>query len=41
MRKGIRRLGGPWEYLCEVPMWCNGCSVWRAVGTAKTVTRVP
>ena len=20
---------------------CNGCSAWRALGTAKTVTRVP
>ena len=22
-------------------MWCNGCSAWRALGTVKTVTRVP
>ena len=26
---------------CEVPMWCNSCSAWHALGTAKTVTRVP
>ena len=28
-------------FLCEVPMWCSGCSVWRALGAAKKVTRVP
>ena len=27
---------------CEVPLWVStGCSAWRALGTAKTVTRVP
>ena len=26
---------------CEVLRLCNGCSAWRALGTAKTVTRVP
>ena len=26
---------------CEVPAVSNGCSAWRALGTAKTVTRVP
>ena len=25
---------------CEVPAVSNGCSAWRALGTAKTVTRV-
>ena len=26
---------------CEVLQLCNGCSAWRALGMAKTVTRVP
>ena len=26
---------------CEAPEVFNGCSAWRALGTAKTVTRVP
>ena len=26
---------------CEVLRLCNGCSAWRALGTAKTVTCVP
>ena len=26
---------------CEVLRLCNGCSAWRALGMAKTVTRVP
>ena len=26
---------------CEVPAVSNGCSAWHALGTAKTVTRVP
>ena len=28
-------------YECEAPALFNGCSAWRALGTAKTVTRVP
>ena len=27
--------------ICEVLQRCNGCSAWCALGTAKTVTRVP
>ena len=27
--------------LCEAPAVSNGCSTWHALGTAKTVTRVP
>ena len=27
--------------LCEAPAVSDGCSAWRALGTAKTVTRVP
>ena len=27
--------------LCEVLRLCNGCGTWRALGMAKTVTRVP
>ena len=31
-----------WQHsLCEVPAVSNGCSAWRALDTAKTVTRVP
>ena len=36
----------PFPYIsksyCEVPMWVStGCSAWRALGAANTVTRVP
>ena len=30
-----------WVEMSEVPAVSNSCSTWRALGTAKTVTRVP